>query len=468
MKDFLSEINNKILIFDGSKGYMLQKFGMKGGECPELWNVEHSDEVRKIYSLYKCAGSDVIQTNTFTGNRINLDKYQMGERTYELNFEGARIAREVMGEGGFVAASIGPIGKLMEPMGDLTFDKAYELFKEQVQAVVDGGVDIVNFETFTDVSEMRAALLAAKDITNLPIICSISFESNGRTLMGTEPETAVLILKSLGADIVGTNCSFGPELMVNIVSKMHSAGAGLISVKPNAGLPEIADGITVYKETAEKFANLATQFVKHGARLIGGCCGTTPEFISAIRKEIDKINVNKNHLNSDNVVNTGILCGIISSGVKCINVNDDIKCMNIGKLSTKDDSELFNKLISGDLSIVMDKVIDISEEGYDCIHITVDNAIEAIKIQQIASSNCKAYQLLAQVVNEAQGFLKEPFILETKYPDVLEMALRVYKGRAGVIVSKQAGYVDCDASTGNKEDIEGIESIARKYGALTI
>jgi len=457
LNNFLNELKKKILVFDGSKGYLLQKFGMKGGECPELWNIEHKDVVRKIYSLYKEAGSDVIQTNTFTGNRAHLERHGLGDKTYELNFEGTKLAKEVMGSDGFVAASIGPTGMLMEPMGDLTFDKAYELYREQVQAVADGGADIINFETFTDVSEMKVALLAAKETTDLPVICSMSFESNGRTLMGTDPETVVVILKSLGADLIGTNCSFGPELMVDIVRKMHSAGAGFLSVKPNAGLPEIIDGVSVYKETADNFANLASKFVNYGGRLIGGCCGTTPEFIKAIRQEIDKINANLSSAGSIcKIENNEALGSVISSSVRGIRI-DDYESANIGYLSTKNDKELLNKLAGCDLSIVMDKVMDLSEEEYDCIQINIDDAIEAVR--NSCSAGNGSCDLLSKVVNEAQGFLKEPFIFETLYPDELEIALRVYKGRAGIVL---------DAQALNSEKVDSVRHIAKKYGAVII
>ncbi|HHV97232.1 MAG TPA: homocysteine methyltransferase [Clostridiaceae bacterium] len=460
LNSFLNELNKRILVFDGSKGYLLQKFGMKGGECPELWNVERKDIVKKIYSLYKEAGSDVIQTNTFTGNRAHLERHGLEDKVYELNFEGTRLAKEVMGHDGFVAASIGPTGMLMEPMGDLTFDKAYELYKEQIQAVVDGGADIINFETFTDVSEMRAALLAAKATADLPVICSMSFEANGRTLMGTDPETVVLILKSLGADLIGTNCSFGPELMVDIVRKMHSAGAGFLSVKPNAGLPEIIDGVPVYKENPDNFAKLVSEFVNYGGRLIGGCCGTTPEFIRAIRKEIDKIYAERmdagNIYEMGEIKNKEVLDNIVSSSTRSFSIND-YKNMKIGYLSTKDDLDLLNKLTAGDLSIVMDKTMDLSEEDYDCIQISIDNAIEIIRNSEKKESD--SCELLARVVNEAQGFLKEPIIFETKYPDELERALRIYKGRAGVVLSTLPL---------SAKDTDAIRNVAKKYGAVII
>lgn len=434
MREFLKEIKEKILIFDGSKGVMLQWLGMKGGECPELWNIEHSEEVKSIYLSYKNAGADVIQTNTFQGNRKVLEKYSLQDKTYELNYEGTKLAKDVMGKDGFVAASIGPIGELFEPSGELTFDKAYEVFKEQIKAVADGGADIINFETFTDVAEMRAALIAAKEVSNLPVICSIAFEANGKTLMGTDPYTAGIVLKSLGADMIGTNCSFGPEHMLEIVKKMYEVGGISLSVKPNAGLPEIIDGKSVYKESSEKFAHLSKEFVKYNARLIGGCCGTTPLFIKAIKESMDNLEVPKIYKKSEL---------IISSGVKSL-IIDTLEKINVGQINADDDTELVNKLKVGNLEFIIDKALDLSTEDVEAIFINVDNAEGTEK-------------LLADVVNTAQGYIKEPFILETRKPDVLEAALRVYKGKAGVVVNRFP-----------IEEIEGLLTVAKKYGSTII
>ena len=385
MRDFLKEIKDKILIYDGSKGYLLQKLGLMGGECGELWNITNKDAVKEIYRLYKEAGSDVIQTNTFPGNRMHLDKYSLGDRTYEINYWGARLAREVAGDDTLVAASIGPTGLLFEPSGELTFEKAYDIFKEQVKAVADGGVDIINFETFTDVAEMRAALLAAKENSDLPVICSMAYEAGGRTLMGNDPLIAVSVLLSLGADIVGTNCSFGAGHMLEIVKKMYDAGGGCLSVKPNAGLPEVIDGKACYCETAESFAGQAAEFAKYGARLIVGCCGTTPEYIKAVKDKIGKIeavSVKKRDR------------GIITSGTRHLPFAQ-IKAGSVGRLDASIDKELLDRLGKGDLSYVEDLVLDISTDGFDAVLINTD---------AVGGDDA----LLARIVNIAQSYIKEP------------------------------------------------------------
>lgn len=434
MRSFLREIKERVLVFDGSKGTMLQRYGLTGGECPELWNTTHSDVVRKIYELYKQAGSDVIQTNTFQGNRIKLKEYSLEDRTYELNFEGARLAREVMGKDGFVAASIGPVGMLFEPLGDLTFELAYATYKEQVKAVTDGGVDIINFETFTDLGEMRAALLAAKDVCSLPVICSVAFEANGRTLSGSTPYITAVVLSSLGADMIGTNCSFGPEHMLGIVKGMAEAGGAYLSVKPNAGLPELIDGNAVYKESPEKFAELAVDFIRYNARLLGGCCGTTPEFISAIKTGIGNVDVPKVQNKCER---------IITSDVKMVNLDDD-KEIQIGRLDTSLDNELLKDLSNGIVDSVIDVSSDLFADGCDAIYINVDNAD-------------KDGDLLSAVVKTAQPYAKVPFILETQEPEALDKALRIYKGKAGIAISN-----------GNNDKIEEILAVAKKYGSTIV
>lgn len=413
MRDFLREIKNRILIHDGSKGYMLQLQGLKGGECGELWNLTHQEVVKEVYRSYIEAGSDVIQTNTFTGNRIQLHKNSLDDKTYEINYWGARLAREAAGDKTFVCASIGPAGVLFEPSGELTFNKAYEIYCEQVKAVADGGADIINFETFTDLAEMRVALLAAKETCNLPVICSMAYENGGRTLMGTEPFVAVTVLQALGADLVGTNCSFGPEHMLGIAKAMYEAGGGYISVKPNAGLPQMVGDSIKYTETVEHFAELTSQFVQYGARLIGGCCGTTPEFIKALKSKVSNLEPAPVKKRST---------GIITSNVKYMDTAKlDLK--NIGVLNANKDTMFLEALKKNDLSYVEDIALDLASEGYDAVYVNVDGANGDD-------------DMLSRVIDRVQWFVKDPLILETTNPAALKNALRLYRGVAGVTAGK--------------------------------
>lgn len=433
MKRFTDAIRKKVLVYDGSKGTMLQREGLKGGECPELWNITHPDEVRKIYEAYKKAGSDVIQTNTFQGNRIALEAHGVADKLYELNYEGARLAREVMGHDGYVAASIGPTGKLFEPSGDLTFKKAYEIYKEQVKAVIDGGVDIINFETFTDIAEMRAALIAAKDTGDIPVICSMAFESNGRTLMGTDPYNAAVILSSLGADMVGANCSLGPEHMLNIVKSMSQAGVPL-SVKPNAGLPKMVDGCTVFDATPKDFADLAPEYIKYGARLIGGCCGTFPEFITAIRSKISNAEAVKLEHKAEKV---------ISSSVELLKL-DDSSHINIGYIENLDIHELTKDDDSLNTEYITDIALDMASGEYDAVCIR----LKGIENEQL---------ILPEVVNTVQEYIKKPLIIDTDNYKALDGALKLYKGKAGIVID------GCDMNL-----LEKLLYVAGKYGSTII
>ncbi|HOQ06557.1 MAG TPA: homocysteine S-methyltransferase family protein [Clostridiales bacterium] len=428
---FLDDIKKRILIHDGSKGYMLQRMGLKGGESGEFWNLTNQDAVRAVHRAYLEAGSDVVQTNTFPGNRLHLERFGLGDKTYEINYWGARLAREAAGSRAYVSASVGPTGSLMEPLGDLSFEKACEIYREQVKALVDGGADIINFETFTDLSELRAAYLAARDVTDLPVICSLAFENNGRTLMGTDPFIAVTVLKSLGADMVGVNCSFGPEHMTGIVESMYKAGGGYLSVKPNAGLPTVSGDTVTYHETPEHFADLAAAFVSYGARLIGGCCGTTPDFIRALREKLSGM---------EPVPVPERTAAYITSDVRYIDARE-LENANIYRLDASNDNAVYQALKNNDLSWVEETALDLADEGYDAILVTIDSA-------------GGGPGLLADVADRLQWYVKAPFIFDTCDAAALERALRVCRGTAGVVI--------------NNGSAAEIGKIAEKYGSVII
>ncbi len=424
---FLEDIKDKVLIFDGSMGVMLQKNGLSVGTCPEQWNISHPEIVKDIYISYRDAGADVIQSNTFQSNIIKLSEYGIKDMHYEINYQGVKLAKEVMAGKGYVAASIGPLGKLLEPFGELTFDTAYNTFKEQVIALRDGGADIISFETFTDVCEMRIALLAAKENCDLPVICSISYEESGKTLMGSDPVICAIILHSLGADLIGTNCSFGLGHMMKIAQSYAQTGL-CFSMKPNAGLPQTIDGKQVYAETPKSFAAYSSEFLKNGARLIGGCCGTNPEFIAEISKAVKGSEPVKLPLNID----------YITSSSKAVAFNS-LASEEIGSIDVNKNEELKNELMSGNLDSITDAAMELLDEDYGIIVIDVD-------IEGGDDS------LLSKVINEAQTYLKQPFVLKSNNPKALDAALRIYKGRAGVI------------SNTNNDVLE----VINKYGAIEV
>ncbi len=273
------------VVGDGAMGTMLQDYGMTAGKCPELWNIEHPDAVRAVHEAYIKAGSCMIGTNTFGGNRLKLEAYGLVDKVRDLNHAGVAVAREAAGSDHFVAASIGPTGRFLEPLGDMTFDQAADVFAEQAQAQAEAGADVILMETFSDLQEIKAALAGAKR-TGLPCFCSMTFDTGGRTMMGVDPVTAAVELMDAGASGVGANCGLGPGETLDIVRQMRDAVSGIVIAQPNAGLPEVVGDRTVYSSTPEEMASYAVRFAQIGVNIIGGCCGTTPDHIRAIAAAI--------------------------------------------------------------------------------------------------------------------------------------------------------------------------------------
>lgn len=285
LKDHLAQ--GKLLIADGATGTMMMAAGLPAGTAPELWNAEQPDQVLALYHAYLDAGSQIILTNTFGGSRIKLGKTGLAERTYELNLAAARLARQAAGERAYVAGDIGPTGELMAPMGSLTYEQALEVFSEQATALAEGGVDAIWVETMSDLAEARAAVTAARQVTDLPVFCSLSFGRKARTMMGVTPRQAALELWPLGLSAIGANCGEGLDMIPEVLTQMRQALPGAILIaKPNAGLPRLVEGKTVYDLEPAQFAKQMSGFVGLGAQIVGSCCGSSPSYISALAKQV--------------------------------------------------------------------------------------------------------------------------------------------------------------------------------------
>jgi methionine synthase / methylenetetrahydrofolate reductase(NADPH) len=283
---FLEAIDQRVLVCDGAMGTMLYGKGIFLNRSFDELNLAQPDLVAEVHQAYVRAGADVIETNTFGANRTKLGAFALAERVHAINVQGARIARHAAREQAYVAGAIGPLGIRIEPWGKTGVDEAEEIFREQARALVEGGVDLFVLETFRDVNELGAAIRAVKSVCGLPIVAQVTTEDHGNSLDGVAPETFVPELERLGADLVGLNCSVGPAAMLETLERMASVATVKLSAQPNAGRPREIEGRNIYLCSPEYMASYARRFISTGVRLVGGCCGTTPDHVRHIKQAV--------------------------------------------------------------------------------------------------------------------------------------------------------------------------------------
>ena len=426
-------IGKELIIFDGAMGTMLQKKGLQLGQCPEIFNVENPEVIKFIHQGYIEAGAKVITTNTFGANEKKLrnTKYSVEE----IVKAAVKIAKDALGEKeAYVALDIGPIGELLEPMGTLSFDEAYEIFKRQVLVGVENGVDLILLETMTDLYELKAAILAVKENCNLPIFATMTFESNNRTFTGCTPEAMVLTLEGLGVDALGVNCSLGPKELIPIVERITSISNLPVMVQANAGLPKIRDGKTVFDISTKEFAEGAETFFNLGVSIIGGCCGTTFDYIKEVKEKL-----NNRSLVKRTIEYKASICS--DSRVVCV---DGVRV--VGERINPTGKKLFKEaLIKGDIDYILKQAITQIDAGAEILDVNVG-------IPQINEE-----KVMVRVIKEIQSVIDPPLQIDSTNKEVIEKALRYYNGKPII-----------NSVNGEDKVLDDILPIVKKYGAAVI
>ena len=418
------------ILLDGGMGTMLQARGLKLGEHPELAALEHSGWLLDIHRAYVDAGTQILCANTFGANREKL--LRTGRTVEEVIPASIAIAREAAQGKALVALDLGPIGQLLEPTGTLEFETAVDIFAQQVRAAVSAGADLVMIETMTDLQECRAALLAVKENSSLPVIVSLTYEERGRTFLGHAPACAALTLEGMGADAIGINCSLGPREMPALVEELTRWTTLPISIKPNAGLPD--PGGAGYDITADQFAAAMAGLTELGVKFYGGCCGTTPEYIAKLKAALAGRTIRDIPRN---------IPAAVCSPVQAV-VIDRVRVIG-ERINPTGKKRMKEALLREDIDYMLGQALEQTQAGADILDVNVGLP----EIDEAA--------MMVKVVKALQGVTDAPLQLDSTRPEVLERALRVYCGKAII-----------NSVNGDEEVLEAILPLAKKYGAAVV
>lgn len=436
-QEFAELIKNGPVILDGATGTNLQNAGMPVGVCPEQWILENPDVMVKLQEDYVAAGTNILYAPTFTANRIKLEEYGLQDRLEEMNRELIAISKRAAQGRALVAADMTMTGQQLYPIGDLMFEDLVDVYKEQARVMVEAGADLFVVETMMSLQECRAAVLAIKEVCDLPVMVSLTYNPDGRTLYGTEPATATVVLQGLGADAIGINCSTGPEDMIEPVRQMAQFATIPILAKPNAGLPELENGKTVYRTDAAEFASWGKKLVEAGAAIIGGCCGTTPEHIRALSEAVCGMQIR---------TPLTVKRRVLTSERRMVEINLDGSFMVIGeRINPTGKKKLQAELREGSLNLVRQMALDQEENGAQILDVNMGmNGIDE-------------KEMMLRTIYEVTTTVDCPLCIDSSYVDIIEAALRIYPGRALI-----------NSISMEKEKMEALLPIAKKYGAMFI
>ncbi len=445
--EFLKFCENRIVFLDGATGTNLMKAGMPAGVCPEKWIIEHKDVMKELQKKYAESGSNIVYAPTFTGNRIKLADYGLSDDIDRINTELVQLSKEAVGEGVLVAGDLTMTGKQLQPVGDLPFEELIEVYKEQIKILEKAGVDLLVVETMMSLQECRAALIAAKEVSDLAVMVSLTFEADGRTLFGSDPAASAITLEALGAAAIGANCSTGPDKMAEIIRSMAEVTSIPIIGKPNAGLPKVdSEGNTGYDMDKETFVSQMRLLIDAGATIIGGCCGTTPEFILGLHEAYGE--VKPSDIRNEGKKIPRKICGrrYLSSERRSLSFGLDDLFMIVGeRINPTGKKALQAQLREGNLDMVSEFARNQEEEGASILDINV------------GMSGIDEKQMMLDVLEEVLSVTDLPLCIDTSSPEVMEAALRIYPGRALM-----------NSISLEKGKAEKFLPLARKYGAMFV
>ncbi len=422
------QFDDDFLIFDGAMGTMLQRSGLAPGELPEQFNLTAPKTVSAIHRAYVEAGCDVVSTNTFGANALKF-----GDQVEAIVEAGVRLARAASPR--YVALDLGPTGALLQPIGSLSFEEAYALFARQVEAGAKAGADLVLIETMSDLVEIRAAILAAREHSSLPVFATMTFAQDGRTFLGTDPETAAITLQALGVSALGVNCSLGPKELLPIVRRMAAVTHIPLLVQANAGLPRMEDGRTVYDVTPEAFAACAVEMAKMGVSLFGGCCGTTPDHIRALRAALSPMRPVRRAVPDVCAVTSGQRTVFLTRGPVVIGE----------RINPTGKRRLKEALRSGDDEYVLKEALAQQDAGADLLDVNA------------GLPDIDEPAVLSRLVRAIQAVSPLPLQIDSADPAAIEAAVRVYNGKPII-----------NSVNGKEESLRAILPIARRYGAAVV
>lgn len=437
---FRQALESRFLLLDGSMGALLQKEGLPAGYAPDLWNLEKPEMIFKVHKSYADAGADILITNTFGASRLRLSEYKMESKLNEINKAAVMLARRALGDRGFVAGDLGPCGETVFPTGKLAFNEAQEIFKEQAQALIAAGVDLIIVETIFDSIEFRAALAAVRTISlDIPVIALMTFNKDGLSDVGISPQSTVAIAEGFHVDAVGANCSVGPEAMLGVVKEMAQVTNLPICVQPNAGMPELKNGATYFPLGADQLASFVQTFVDEGASIIGGCCGTTPEYIAKARVILDRNQEKFTKRNKKSRV-------LLSGKAQVAQIGGDARFVMIGeKINPTGRKKVAQAIREGQIDALLADASAQIAAGATMLDVNIGVPL----IDEIG--------MMVKTISALQNKIDVPLMIDSSSTEVLCIGSESYYGRPLL-----------NSLNGEEEKIAEVLAVARSTGAAVV